>query len=170
MEERVSLREFQAKLAERLKAVAEQPGEAAKLGFMAAGQHWLVDLDQVSEVVTVPRLTPAPWTQPWFLGVAGIHGTIYACTDWAAFMALPAGVPGNEIRLLLANPRFGAYAGFRIDRALGLRNAAGMRRLPVAETAAPWEIARFGDGEGLIWREVNFGRLLAEPRFLQVAA
>ncbi len=170
MEQRLTLREFQAKLAERLKAVAEQPGEVAKLGFVAAGQHWLVDLDQVSEVVTVPHLTPVPWTQPWFLGVAGIHGMVYACTDWAAFMALPADAPGNEIRLLLANVRFGAYAGFRIDRALGLRNAAGMRRLPAVEGAVSWETARFEDGDGVIWREVSFDRLLAEPRFLQVAA
>ncbi|MDR3393820.1 MAG: chemotaxis protein CheW [Parasulfuritortus sp.] len=170
MDERINLREFQARLADRLKTVAEQPGEASKLGFMAADGYWLVSLDQVSEVVTVPRLARAPWTQSWFLGVAGVRGTIYGCTDLAAFLGLKTGEPRDEIRLLLVNPRFGAHAAFRIDQALGLRTTSGMRRLPAGPAGAPWDVASFEDGDGVIWREISFDRLLAEPRFLQVAA
>jgi twitching motility protein PilI len=170
MEERLNLREFQSRLAERLKTVAEQPGEAAKLGFVAAGRHWLINLDQISEVVTVPYIARAPWTQPWFLGVTGVRGTIYGCTDLAAYFGLSSDAPPEEIRLLLANARFGAHAAFRIDQALGLRNVSGMRRLPAAENHAPWELDRFEDGDGVIWQEICFDRLLAEPRFQQVAA
>jgi twitching motility protein PilI len=170
MEERVSLREFQSRLADRLKTVATQPGEAAKLGFVAAGQHWLVNLDQVSEVVTVGRLARAPWTQSWFLGVAGVRGTIYGCTDLAAYLDLTPGEPRDEIRLLLANARFGAHAAFRIDQALGLRTISGMQRLPPDSAGKFCDVARFEDGDGLVWREISFERLLADPAFLQVAA
>ncbi|NTV93786.1 MAG: chemotaxis protein CheW [Thiobacillus sp.] len=169
MEERLNLREFQARLAERLKGSAEQDGAAAKLGFLAGGRHWLVALDQVSEVVTVTRLARAPWTQPWFLGVAGVRGTIYGCTDLAAFLAMAPAQTPDEIRLLLANVRFGAHAAFRIDQALGLRSAAGMEHAARTADDAPWLMARHIDGDGVEWTEINLEQLLAEPRFLRVA-
>ncbi|MDD4880715.1 MAG: chemotaxis protein CheW, partial [Gallionellaceae bacterium] len=84
MEESLTLREFQTRLAERLKGAASQDGATAKLGFVAGGRHWLTALDQVGEVVTVTRLARAPWTRPWFIGVASVRGAIYGCTDLAA--------------------------------------------------------------------------------------
>lgn len=169
MEERLNLREFQSRLAERLKESSEQGGAAAKLGFLAGGRHWLVALDQVSEVVTVSRLARAPWTQPWFLGVAGVRGTIYGCTDLAAFLDIaPAAIP-EEVRLLLANERFGAHAAFRIDQALGLRNTAGMAQANRPADAPAWLLAQFADADGVAWTEINLEYLLAEPRFLRVA-
>ncbi|TCJ17216.1 chemotaxis protein CheW [Parasulfuritortus cantonensis] len=169
MEERLNLREFQSRLAERLKASAEQTGEAAKLGFLAGGRYWLTALDQVSEVVTVTRLARTPWTRPWFLGVAGVRGTIYGCTDLAAFLGLASAETPDEVRLLLANPRFGAHAAFRVDQALGLRNSADMERIPRADDDAPWLLTRFRDGDGTEWTEIALEGMLAEPRFLRVA-
>jgi twitching motility protein PilI len=170
MEERLNLREFQSRLAERLKGAASRDGETAKLGFIAGGRHWLTGLDQVGEVVTVARLARAPWTQPWFLGVAGVRGSIYGCTDLAAFLGVAEPEHPDEIRLLLANARFGAHAAFRIDQPLGLRNAAGMTRLPQADAGESWLQARFVDADGVEWTEIALENLLAEPRFLRVAA
>ncbi|MDD5367018.1 MAG: chemotaxis protein CheW [Gallionellaceae bacterium] len=170
MEESLTLREFQTRLAERLKGAASQDGATAKLGFVAGGRHWLTALDQVGEVVTVTRLARAPWTRPWFIGVASVRGAIYGCTDLAAYLGVaPAGAP-DETRLLLANARFGAHAAFRIDQALGLRNVAGMTPVPLVDDHAPWLLARFVDGEGIEWTEIALENLLAEPRFVQVAA
>lgn len=170
MEERLNLREFQARLAERLKGAEQRDGETAKLGFLAGGRHWLTGLDQVGEVVTVPGLARAPWTQPWFLGVAGVRGAIYGCTDLAAYLGVAAAERPDEIRLLLANGRFGAHVAFRIDQALGLRSIAGMARLPVEAAAEPCRLGRYSDGDGIEWTELSLERLLAEPRFLRVTA
>lgn len=170
MEERLNLREFQSRLAERLKSVASGAGEASKLGFIAGGRHWLVALDQVAEVVTVSHLASAPWTQSWFLGVAGVRGSIYGCTDLAAFLGLPPTEHREEIRLLLVNARFGSHAAFRIDQALGLRSISGMRSQVDTNNEAPWMVARYEDNGGVVWQEIAFDRLLEEPRFLQVAA
>lgn len=170
MEERLNLREFQTRLAERLKGAEQRDGETAKLGFLAGGRRWLTGLDQVGEVVTVPGLARAPWTQPWFLGVAGVRGAIYGCTDLAAYLGVAAAGQPDEIRLLLASGRFGAHVAFRIDQALGLRNTAGMTRLPGAADAAPWQLGRYADGDGVEWTELSLEQLLAEPRFLRVAA
>jgi len=170
MEERLNLREFQSRLAERLKGAANRDGETAKLGFVAGGQHWLTGLDQVGEVVTVARLARAPWTQPWFLGVAGVRGAIYGCTDLAAFIGIAPPAAPDEIRMLLANARFGAHAAFRIDQALGLRNIAGMTRQPNQDDGTAWLLARYVDGDGIEWTEIALDKLLDEPRFLRVAA
>jgi twitching motility protein PilI len=170
MEERINLREFQARLAEKLKGAADRDGEAAKLGFVAGGRHWLTRLDQVGEVVTVTRLARAPWTRPWFLGVAGVRGAIYGCTDLAAFLGVAPAETGDEIRLLLANARFGMHAAFRIEQVLGLRDTAGMTPAPPADARADWESARYVDGDGVAWTEIALDKLLADPRFLRVAA
>jgi len=169
MEERLNLREFQARLAERLKGVANREGETAKLGFLAGGRHWLTGLDQVGEVVTVGKLARAPWTRPWFLGVAGVRGSIYGCTDLAAYLGTGAAEARDEVRLLLANARFGAHAAFRIDQPLGLRNTTAMTRLPATDAAPDWEFARYEDDNGVQWTEIVLETLLAEPRFLRVA-
>lgn len=170
MEERLNLREFQTRLAERLKGAARQDGESSKLGFVAGGKYWLTDLDQVSEVVSVDRFSRAPWAQPWFLGVAGVRGTIFGCTDLGAFLGISEPAALEENRLLLAHPRFGAHAALRIEQALGLRNTTGMKRLPSEDTAAPWVLATYEDHGGAVWTEISIELLLASPRFLQVAA
>lgn len=170
MEERINLREFQTRLAERLKGAAERNGETAKLGFIAGGRHWLTGLDQVGEVVSVNRLARAPWTRPWFIGVAGVRGAIYGCTELAGFLGVPSAAASDEVRLLLANARFGMHAAFRIDQALGLRDTRAMTRMPPADDQAGWELARFVDGEGVAWTEIALENLLADPRFLRVTA
>lgn len=168
MDERLNLREFQHRLAERLKGAAAGEGGGAKLGFVAGGRHWLVALDQVSEVVTVNHLARAPWVQPWFLGVAGVRGAIYGCTDLAGFLGIAPPETPEDIRMLLANARFDAHAALRIDQALGLRNIAGMTRRPAVD-APDWQLDAYLDEQGVEWTEISLDKLLADPRFLRVA-
>lgn len=166
-EQRLDARVFQQRLAERLRAAADSGGESSKLGFLAGGRHWLTDLDQIFEVATVGRFSRAPWTQPWFLGAAGVRGVIYGCTDLGAFLGLGAAPVHDENTLLLAHPRFGARAALRIERALGLRNPADMHALEDAALET-WELGRYRDQVGTEWTELGVGALVASPRFPQV--
>lgn len=167
-EAKLSLREFQTQLAERLKKVGEQPSAASKLGFVAGGRHWLAELNQINEVVTVNTLTPVPWAKPWFAGVASVRGAIYGCTDLGAYFGLSEPLEGEECRLVLAHPRYGVNAGLRIQEALGLRGVATMRHLGTdTETAV---VGRWLDGDGTEWHEIDMERLLADPTFLRAGA
>jgi twitching motility protein PilI len=170
MAERLNLREFQTRLAERLKSAASRDSDTSKLGFLAGGRYWLTALDQVGEVVTVDRVARAPWTQPWFLGVAGVRGAIHGCTDLAAYLGVAAPQTPDEIRLLLANARFGINVAFRIDQPLGLRSTANMTSTLSVDPTAPWLLARHIDEDGTEWTEIALEPLLADPRFLRVAA
>lgn len=170
MEDRLNLREFQARLAERLKSVSSESVASGRLGFVAGGRHWLTALDQVGEVVSVSRLVKAPWTQTWFIGVVSVRGSIYACTDLASFLGVGQAEQRDEIRLLLANARFNSHAAFRIDQVLGLRNIADMKQVAEPTGKTPWEGATYEDASGVRWQELEFESLLTAPVFLQVAA
>jgi twitching motility protein PilI len=163
---RESLRDFQARLADRLKAAQAKSGSGSKLGFLAGGRNWLVDLGQVNEVVTVPELTAIPWAKPWFAGVANVRGVIYGCTDLAAFLGLGEPLPGGESRLLLANPDFGLNAAWRVDRALGLRSVERLKPSQSAQGNVPWAGGHWRDDDGTEWTEINFEYLLAQAEFL----
>lgn len=167
MEAKESLREFQTRLAEKLKAAEEAKRVSSKLGFLAGGQHWLVDLDQINEVVTVPELTEVPWAKPWFVGVASVRGALYGCVDLAAYLGLAEPLPPGESRILLAHPRFGVNAALRVDRALGLRGIAELTPEPVEVGAAPWQISRWHDRDGQFWTEINMELLVVTPAYLE---
>jgi twitching motility protein PilI len=167
MEAKESLREFQTRLAEKLKAAEEAKRVSSKLGFLAGGQHWLVDLDQINEVVTVPELTEVPWAKPWFVGVASVRGALYGCVDLAAYLDLAEPLPPGESRILLAHPRFGVNAALRVDRALGLRGIAELTPEPVEVGAAPWQISRWHDRDGQFWTEINMELLVVTPAYLE---
>lgn len=167
---KLSLREFQTQLAERLKKVGEQPSAASKLGFIAGGRHWLTELGQINEVVTVSAVTPVPWARPWFAGVASVRGAIYGCTDLGAFYGLSEPLEGEECRLILAHPRYGVNAALRIQEALGLRGVAAMRRLGAEDAPESAVVGRWQDGDGTEWHEIDMERLLADPRFLRAGA
>ena len=162
-ERKQSLIEFQAQLAERLRAATRTP-LASGLGFAAGGRLWLTDLFEMGEVVTDAVIVPVPWAKPWFLGLANVRGVIYGCTDLAAFMGLAA--EGGEGTLLLAHPRLEINAALRIDRTLGLRSPARMTREDVPPDAPPWVSAQWRDAQGQVWTQLSLERLVTSQPFL----
>lgn len=162
---KLSLREFQAQLTERLQA-ASGHGAASKLGFIAGQRHWLVDLSEINEVVTVAEIMPVPWAKPWFVGLTSVRGSIYGCTDLAAFHG-KADTPGRgESRLLLVHPRFGLNAALRVERTLGLRNPADFKAIPAAAGDATWIRGRWRGPDTAEWLELNMEQLVASPEFM----
>lgn len=168
MNEKQTLREFQQHLAERLQSVAHAP-LPSKLGFQAGGQLWLVDLTAISELVNVVEILPVPWSMPWFLGLANVRGTLYGCTDLAAFAGLDRdGVAGGG-PLLLVHPRFGINAALRVERVLGLHNPRQMTHEPSSENTPSWIRSYWHDAAGQTWSELDIERLITDSRFLEVA-
>jgi twitching motility protein PilI len=167
MQDKSSLREFQTQLAEKLKLAQGSRGATSKLGFSAGGRNWLVDLDQVNEVVTVTGLTEAPWVKPWFIGVASVRGMLYGCTDLAAYFGLDEPMQPGETRLLLVHPRFGVNAAFRIERALGLRALVDLKAEASPSSAPPWEVARWRSDDDQIWTELSMQLLVSTPAFME---
>jgi twitching motility protein PilI len=166
MEEKKKLRDFQAQLAERLQNAGTQTSSPSKLAFIAGKHHWLTDLSDINEVVTVMSVTSVPWAKPWFVGVANVRGNLYGCTDLAAFLGLTEVMGRGETRLLLVHPRFGVNAALRVEQALGLRKTEELSALPAEPGPEPWVKARWRGPDDVEWTELSMEALVTSPRFL----
>jgi twitching motility protein PilI len=179
MAKRISLREFQQSLSERLLSARRGEGSQSLLGVesgaddLPGGSHWLIDLADSGEVAPLPQLTPAPLTKPWFAGIANIRGVLYSVVDFSAWRG-GAPTPINaQSRLLLVGARHGINTALLVRRALGLRPQlqmhAASETMVGAGDAAPWQGGRFKDAQDVTWTQLRIPALLADPNYLDIA-
>src|SRR5258708_29929763 len=76
MAEKLSLRDYQRDLAERLRA-AEGSRTASMLALQVGEQGWLGDLADAGEVIPVPPITAEPLARVFFNGLPNIRGDPY---------------------------------------------------------------------------------------------
>ena len=165
MAARISLRDYQRELAERLRN-AEVGRSASMLGVQVDDEAWLVDLREAGEVLPVPPITPLPLTRSWFKGLTNIRGNLYSVVDFPAFLQRRPVVHGDQARLLLFGERFRLGAALLIDRSLGLRNPEKLERRD-GELPA-WVRAQYADAEGRLWKELDLSQLAQHPDFIGV--
>jgi twitching motility protein PilI len=166
MARRTSLREFQQALVRRLAEAQAADAPSTRLGIQVGGEHWLVKLEEAGEVIPLPQMAAVPLARPWYRGLANIRGNLYSVVDLAVFQGADVTPPGTEARLLLVGEKFGMNAALLVNRMLGLRN---LQQLEVKEEkrGRTWESARYVDGEGREWHELNMSALVYHPDFLQ---
>ena len=168
MAQRISLRDYQRELAERLR-LADSARSASKLGVQVGEQNWLIDLGEAGEVIPLPPITPVPLARAWFRGVANVRGNLYSVVDFAEFLGTGVSGTGDQARLVLLGDRFRSGAALLVDRSLGLRNPAELRaREPNAQRPA-WLRAEYEDENGGRWSELDVGALVRHDQFLSVA-
>jgi len=158
---RLRLRQYQEELLERMQAARTGSGARThQLGVEIGGERYLLDLLEAGEIVPVPALTSVPLTQPWYLGLANIRGSLVGVVDLARYFALPehAAAPGSAARLVTFSPSLGVPCGFLAARVHGLRQAADMS--PSA--------GRLIDADGHAWTPLALAALAQDERFLQV--
>ena len=165
---RISLRDYQRELAERLRQ-ADSARSASKLGVQVGSQSWLIDLAEVGEVMPVPPVTEVPLTRPWFRGVANVRGNLYSVVDFAEFLGAGASVSGEHARLVLLGERFRISAGLLVDRSLGLRNPTQLRAREAASGRKSWLRGELEDESGGRWNELDVAALVRDAEFLSVA-
>ena len=169
---KLNLRAFQQELATRLAAKTTAQVEQSRLGLACADSQWLIRLADAGEVIAVPTVATVPLTRPWYLGISNIRGNLYSIIDFSAFLGhdIEPTTPGAApARLVLFGPRVGELrAGLVVHRVLGLRNLAELVRGDAASDAPTWYGARWTDGDGGTWQEIDLALLAQDPGFLQV--
>ena len=160
---RARLRQYQEQLLERMQAARTSSGARAhQLGVEIGGARYLLDLVEAGEIVPLPALAAVPLTQPWYLGLANVRGSLLGVVDLARYLDPdgPAhGLPAAGARLVTFAPSLGFPCALLVGRVVGLRHAADM---------APLE-GRLRDAEGLEWTPLSLAALAREERFLQAA-
>lgn len=166
--DRNRLRDFQEGLAKRLRLAAELPQRQSRLAVLVGDRGYLLNLDDVSEVSPVSNITSAPLTQPWFLGVTNVRGTLYSVSDFAQWLGLHVTSDLNAKRLILLGQRLSKVrAGLVVTRVVGLRLLDEMKTHD-AQLKRAWENASWLDRDGVGWIEVDLEKLAADAEFLQV--
>lgn len=170
MAKKTSLRDFQAYLAERLTDAALGRAASSWLGLQAGDAHWLIDLADSGEIIQAPKMTQVPMTQPWFAGIANIRGNLHAVADFSMFCGGGPTARNNNARLLLVGSPHGSNASLLVSRMLGLKNPEDFTGEASDPSAVPWEVGRFSDGQGLIWRKLSVRALLDDHEFMNIGA
>ena len=175
------LRQFQARLSERLRQADVAP-RVARLGLLIGGQRWLVDLAEAGEIVPWPvPVTPVPLTAPWFRGLANLRGVLFGVSDLDRFAGGEATPLSRDSRLLAFGASLNLNAALLVSRMLGLHDPAGWQvaddgyaqglvaapeQVSASDQAPAWAGRTLIDGEGRTWRELSLARLAADERFL----
>jgi twitching motility protein PilI len=167
MAEKLSLRDYQRDLAERLRA-ASASRSASMLALQVGEEGWLVDLADAGEVIPVPPITTVPLAKTWFKGMTNIRGNLYSVVDFPSFIGAGSVAVAEQSRLLLIGERFRMGAALLVDRSLGLRNPAQLK-VRAKRGAAPWIKAEYEDQDGKGWKELDVPVLVQQQEFLAVA-
>ncbi len=163
MSKRFSLREFQQNILNRIeeqeKSATERP---STLGVQVGQGLWLIDMQDISEVLPLPSVTPVPLTQPWYRGVANVRGNLYSISDFSSFLGLGETRSDKLARVLLANSKLNCNVGLLVTRVLGLRDSSKWR----SEVHNGEE--QLLNEQGQVWRKLDLAQLVHQPDFLKV--
>lgn len=142
------------------------------LAMRLGAEYLLLPLDQVSELIKVPRMTPVPGVRSWLRGITNLRGSVISIIDLRDFisgrpMALTA-------RTRVAVVRAGEWGyGLLVDEVIGMRHFNEQDCIPLADDIAsglrPY-VAEAFQGEGRRWLLFEADRLVADPRFLNAAS
>ena len=169
MTKKISLREYQESVVAKLQSTIEGGATASKLGVQVGQEHWLIDLQDVSEVVAVPDMCHVPLTHHWFRGIANVRGSLYSVIDLSLFMGNEPTMLNASCRLMLVNARYVSKASLLVTKMLGLRNVEQFTPAEKAGDAPVWLSAAYRDAEGRQWKVLDMAALATCSQFLQVA-
>jgi len=163
-----SMREFSARLAQRLNEAPEREMPVARLGVRIGSRGYLVEMASIGEVAPAPAIARVPWTRPWFRGLANVRGRLVGVYDLPQMAGEEPVRDDQAMQLLVLGEALKVNAALLITRAFGLRSAKELESLPQAETTAPWEGARYRDAGGMTLTELDLARLVADERFASI--
>lgn len=91
------------------------------VGFKISGQDYLVNLKEVSEILSIPPFTKVPGAKSWVKGLANIRGTLLPIMDLHGFLGRKAPSSLRRQRILVVNYS-GIHCGVMVDEILGLNH------------------------------------------------
>lgn len=164
-----NLREFQEAILSKLKDAASQVGgeSSSRLGVNVGDKRFLINLQDVKEVLPVPPMQLVPFTQPWFLGVANVRGNLYSISDVAQFMGMQPTPKSMNNRILLLSTESTAQVALLVESLIGLRSIQGMQLQSAETDAAYFSMNAYQDAEGGDWLELDVEALVQSKSFVQ---
>ena len=163
------LRDFSAQLAARLQAAPGPAAQPARLAIRIGDSSYLLSMNTVGEIVSMPPVTPVPWTKPWFLGLANVRGRLIGVIDIMLLAGTKAIVPEDAQQLVVFGDNLRVNAGLLVTRAFGLRSIKDLKPLgALSDRARPWETRAFRDADGSRLVELDLQALKSFGEFANI--
>ncbi len=140
------------------------------VGFMLGGRQYVTEMDNVSEIIQPPHVTPVPGVRDWVMGVANVRGRLVPVNDMCSMLGLTSRAGRNSQRVLVVG-RKDFRSGLLVDAVLGMQSFLVSQKMSGIQV--PDELAGFTDNgfvrDGQIWPEIELDRLVESPAFLDIA-
>ncbi|MFO1433220.1 MAG: chemotaxis protein CheW [Candidatus Competibacteraceae bacterium] len=161
------------RLEQNLPPVVSPP--TAGRGLLAVGVgDWklMFAMDEITEIVPLPRITRVPGMQPWLLGIANLRGNVIAVIDLKVFLGdKPAGFLAGSRLLMVRSGEW--HYGLVVDEIIGMRHfGPEQEQNEVATLPAGLQpyLTRIFVSEQTQWLVFDVNRLLHDPKFLQATS
>jgi len=146
-------------------------GEWSGIAFRVGTNSLLAPLDEVVEILDMPKLARVPLAQPWVRGIANIRGNLLPVVDFSGFLSGEA-TPASEKTRVLVIDHNGIYSGLVVDEVYGLKHF-----MEEEQTDADPEVDEFlfpyirtgYRRDGKVWREFSLFGLAETPQFMMAA-
>lgn len=161
--------EYQLDLTEKInRKIEEDSVTIPALGILIGEDRWLVPMRDITEILPVPRITPAPLTRTWFLGIINVRGRLYGVSDISCYMHGELTKIGKKSRVFLINPRLGVGFSVLVGSILGIRNLLEFDRQPSIDQSQSFVAEIYSDKQGRTWRALKVSALVQVASFLQI--
>ena len=168
MDKRTTLRDYQTNILARLenakKAGAESP--AGYLGVVIGGKNVLINLQEISETLSMIDIQRVPLVKPWFLGVANVRGVLYAINDLGQMLENTLTTLSSDTRLVMVSEAVTSNVAFVVSKMFGLRKLDEMQvRKEAVDDSVCLKTQSYNDTENLIWHILDCDKLVRSKEF-----
>jgi twitching motility protein PilI len=142
-----------------------------RLALRLGSWNLLFSMDDVAEIIPIPRITRVPGVKRWLLGIANLRGKVISVSDLRDFLtgrSTPQ-LPSSQVVVV----RAGDWDyGLLVDEVIGMRHFGPQHRLSeldaVEASLRPYVVEAFLN-DGQYWLAFDAGKLLADPPFLHAS-
>lgn len=169
----VDLVDFQNRLNKSLESLQNLGELSSLLGFVSAGENWLIKLSDLHEIESVPlqeKTQRLALAKNWVMGISNFKGNIYTLVDFQMFLGQSnATQTGLNARSLLINSRHQIQAALVVGEVSGLVAVNDVKLLSDGGKY-PWISAIYQSRDGQVWNMVDVGALAQDQVMLNIAA
>jgi twitching motility protein PilI len=150
---------------------AETFNEWSGIAFRVGTSSLCAPLDEVVEILEMPKVARVPLAQPWVRGIANIRGNLLPVVDLSGFLNGEVAATSEKSRVLVIDHN-GVYSGLVVDEVYGLKHFMESEYTDavteVNEALLPYIRAGYRRDEK-VWCEFSLFALAEAPQFMMTA-
>ncbi len=141
------------------------------LGFQVGGVRLVSAFGEISEVMTLPRVTAIPNVRKWLLGISSVRGRLLPIIDLHTYLSMTPTQPASEWRVLVVEDG-DLVAGLLVEQSLGMQHFTEAP-LEARATEQLGDMGRYVDRVfrrgGHVYFEARIRNILRDDKFMNVA-